>query len=56
MTAETRVSDLEAALQDPSLFKQRSADVPALIAELDAARLEVTRLYARWEELSAIPA
>ncbi|MFT3698107.1 MAG: ATP-binding cassette domain-containing protein [Kofleriaceae bacterium] len=56
MSAEAKVQDLEATLQDPAVFKDRAAEVPALVAQLDAARIEVTRLYARWEELSAIPA
>ncbi|HEX4455616.1 MAG TPA: ABC-F family ATP-binding cassette domain-containing protein [Kofleriaceae bacterium] len=53
--AEARVQRLEAALQDPAVFKDRAADVPAMIAELDAARFAVSELYARWEELSKIP-
>jgi ATP-binding cassette subfamily F protein uup len=54
--AEQRVGSLEAALQDPSVFRERAQDVPALVAELDAARAAVDQLYARWEELSKIPA
>jgi ABC transport system ATP-binding/permease protein len=54
-TAEAGVQRLEAALQDPAVFKDRAADVPAMIAALDAARLAVSELYARWEELSKIP-
>ncbi|HEY1552111.1 MAG TPA: ABC transporter C-terminal domain-containing protein, partial [Kofleriaceae bacterium] len=53
--AEARVVRLEAALQDPAVFKDRPAEVPAMIAELDGARVAVTELYARWEELSKIP-
>jgi ATP-binding cassette subfamily F protein uup len=55
-TAEQRVGELEQTLQDPVVFKERSAEVPALVAELAAAREIVDRLYARWEELSKIPA
>ena len=55
LDAESRVQSLEATLQDPAVFKDRAAEVPALVAELDAARVAVERLYARWEELSKIP-
>ena len=53
--AETRVTELEATLSDPAVFKDRAAEIPTLVAALDAARLEVERLYARWAELDAIP-
>jgi ATP-binding cassette subfamily F protein uup len=52
--AETRVGELEAELSDPGVFKDRPTEVPALIAGLDAARAEVERLFARWQELDAI--
>jgi ATP-binding cassette subfamily F protein uup len=53
-TAEDRVKALEATLSDPSVFKDRPTEVQALIAELEAARAEVERLFARWQELDAI--
>jgi len=56
LAAEARVTDLERTLENPATFKDRAPEVPTLIAQLDAARVEVTRLYARWEELAAIPA
>ncbi|MEO8844009.1 MAG: ATP-binding cassette domain-containing protein [Kofleriaceae bacterium] len=56
LAAEAQVGELERTLQDPAIFKERAPEVPTLIAQLDAARLEVTRLYSRWEELAAIPA
>jgi ABC transport system ATP-binding/permease protein len=52
--AEARVKALEATLSDPGVFKDRPTEVHALIAELDAARGEVERLFARWQELDAI--
>ena len=55
LAAEDKVSTLETTLQDPAVFKDRAAEVPELVKQLDAARIEVTRLYARWEELAAIP-
>ena len=56
VTAEGRVAELEAALQDPAVFKERGAEVQGMIGQLDAARAEVERLFARWEELTAIAA
>jgi ATP-binding cassette subfamily F protein uup len=53
--AEARVQALEAQLSDPAVFKDRGAEVNGMIAELDAARAEVERLYARWQELDALP-
>ena len=53
--AEARVKELEATLNDPGFYATRAAEAPKLIAELEAARVEVTQLYARWEELAAIP-
>jgi ABC transport system ATP-binding/permease protein len=51
--AEQVVTDLEAALNDGALFKERSADVPAMVASLEAAKLAVEQLYAQWSELEA---
>ena len=53
--AERRVHELEATLSDPTVFKDRATEVQQLIAELDGARAEVERLFARWQELEAIP-
>jgi ATP-binding cassette subfamily F protein uup len=50
------VTDLEATLSDPAVFKDRATEVQGLVAQLDAARVEVERLYARWSELDAIAA
>ncbi|HLL26011.1 MAG TPA: ABC transporter C-terminal domain-containing protein, partial [Kofleriaceae bacterium] len=52
--AEARVVELEASLNDPAVFKDRATDVQKLVAQLDAARAEVERLFARWQELDAI--
>ncbi|HUS67433.1 MAG TPA: ATP-binding cassette domain-containing protein [Kofleriaceae bacterium] len=54
LAAESEVLRLEAALADPALYKERSAEVPAHVAALDAARAEVDRLYARWQALEAV--
>ncbi len=52
--AEARVGTLEATLSDPAVYKERATAVPALVADLEAARAEVDRLYARWQELEAL--
>jgi ATP-binding cassette subfamily F protein uup len=52
--AEAEVTRLEAALQDPALYTGRSIEVPALVAALEAARLRVEQLYARWQELEGL--
>ena len=53
--AEQKVSELEATLSDPSVFKDRPTEVQDLVAALDAARVDVERLFARWQELDALP-
>lgn len=53
--AEQKVATLEATLSDPSVFKDRPTEVQTLVADLDAARADVERLFARWQELDAIP-
>ncbi|MGZ3427681.1 MAG: ABC-F family ATP-binding cassette domain-containing protein, partial [Polyangia bacterium] len=50
-TAESKLAALQAELEDPTIYKTRAAEVPALVAAVDAARAEVDRLYARWQEL-----
>jgi ATP-binding cassette subfamily F protein uup len=53
-TAESKMAALQAELEDPTIYKTRAAEVPALVAAVDAARAEVDRLYKRWEELDAL--
>jgi len=55
LAAEQRVRALETTLSDPAIFKERGAEVPDLVAELERARAEVERLFARWHELEALP-
>ena len=52
LAAESHALELETLLNDPAFHATRSIESPRIIAELDAARAEVTRLYARWQELS----
>jgi len=54
MTAENRVGQLEKVLNDPEFYANRAREAPELVAELEAARAEVARLYARWAELDGI--
>jgi ATP-binding cassette subfamily F protein uup len=53
LAAETRVQELETTLNDPDFHATRSREAHGLIADLEAARAEVARLYERWEELAA---
>jgi ATP-binding cassette subfamily F protein uup len=55
VAAEREVTALEAQLSDPALFRDRGTEVQGLVARLDDARREVERLFARWQELEAIP-
>ncbi len=50
LTAEEAVAALEGKLADPE-FQKNFAEIPAAMAQLDKAKAEVARLYARWEEL-----
>jgi len=50
-SADANVARLEAVLADPDVYRTRTAEVPTLVAELDAARALSTKLMQRWEEL-----
>jgi ATP-binding cassette subfamily F protein uup len=54
LEAETRAAELESLLNDPNFYVTRAKEAPTIHAELEAAKAEITRLYARWEELSLI--
>ncbi|MEO8428167.1 MAG: ABC-F family ATP-binding cassette domain-containing protein [Verrucomicrobiota bacterium] len=51
LTVETRLKEIESTLNDPTFYSTRSREAPGLVADLQAAKDEVARLYARWEEL-----
>src|SRR5258706_3336251 len=53
---EAEVARIESLFADPEFFRKHSAQVNQLTHELDAAKENVTKLYARWEELEAIRA
>ena len=54
LAAETRAAELEETLDDPRFYVTRAQDAPGMVSELDGAKAEVARLYARWEELERI--
>ena len=53
--AEARLAGLSAALQDPALYRERGAEVAGLVAAEAEAQRQVEALYARWQELEALP-
>ncbi len=54
LAAETRVKEIETTLDDPSFYVTRSQEAAALIEEAEQTKAEISRLYARWEELGAL--
>jgi ATP-binding cassette subfamily F protein uup len=50
--AEGKVAEMEGRLASPDFHKSIGAKAPQFMAELEAARADVARLYARWEELA----
>ncbi len=55
VAAETRVAELEAQLAESAAHLDRAAETRQLLADIDAAKAAVERLFARWEELEALP-
>jgi ATP-binding cassette subfamily F protein uup len=55
LAAEARVAELETTLNDPEFHATRSRDTRDLLADLELAKANVTRLYERWQELAARP-
>lgn len=54
LVAEEKAAQLEAVINDPTFFATRAAEAPKVIAELEASKNEVARLYQRWQELEQI--
>jgi len=54
LIAEQRVQEIESMLNNPDFYVTRAAEASSLIAELETAKANVIRLYARWEELEKI--
>jgi ATP-binding cassette subfamily F protein uup len=55
LAAEEKVAELEALINDPDFHSTRFAELPETLTKLEAAKAEAARLYARWEELEALP-
>jgi len=55
LAAEEKAAELEALINDPDFHANRFAELPEKLAKLEAAKAEAARLYARWEELEALP-
>src|SRR5665213_437698 len=53
---EAEVARIEGLFADPEFFRKHAAQVNQLTHELEAAKENITKLYARWEELEAIKA
>jgi ATP-binding cassette subfamily F protein uup len=56
MELEEAVAAIEAQLGDPEFFVTRAAEAPGMIADVDARKVEIQGMYARWEELEALKA
>ena len=54
LAIEQETETLEAQLHDPDFQSKRLAEIPELVARLDADKAKVAKLYTRWEELEAI--
>jgi ABC transport system ATP-binding/permease protein len=55
-SVEAEVARIEGLFADPEFFRKHTTQVNQLMSELDAAKTNVPKLYARWEELEAIKA
>jgi ATP-binding cassette subfamily F protein uup len=56
LAAENEVAKIEAFFAEPDFYVSHAAELTKFEAELRAARDEVSRLYARWEELGEVAA
>ncbi len=50
---EAGAADVEALLNDPTLYAERAAEVPAIVARQQELRDKIDRMMARWMELEA---
>ena len=53
---EAEVARIEGLFAQPDFFRKHAAQVNQLTDELDAAKANVVKLYARWEQLEALKA
>jgi hypothetical protein len=56
LAAETRVAEMEGHLNDHDFYLTRAKEIPLVMTDLEVAKKEVARLYARWEELTKLAA
>jgi ABC transport system ATP-binding/permease protein len=56
LACEAEVARIEALFTTPDFHRQHGTQTDALLAESAAAKADIIRLYARWEELEAIKA
>ena len=54
LEAEQAAAALEVLLNDPNFHTAHATEAKETISKLESARAEIERLYARWEELSAL--
>jgi ATP-binding cassette subfamily F protein uup len=54
LEAEQAAAALESLLNDPNFHTEHATEAKETISKLESARAEIERLYARWEELSAL--
>ena len=55
-TVEAEVTRIEGLFADPEFFRKHASQVNQLTDDLDAAKANVVKLYARWEQLEALKA
>ena len=51
--AEARAAEIEALLNDPALYAERAAEVPAIVERQRELQDEIDQMMARWMELEA---
>jgi ATP-binding cassette subfamily F protein uup len=51
--AEARAAQIAALLNDPTLYAERAAEVPSIVARQRELQSEIDRMMARWVELEA---
>ena len=51
-----RVAEMEGHLNDHDFYLTRAKEIPRVMTDLEVAKKEVARLYARWEELTKLAA
>jgi ATP-binding cassette subfamily F protein uup len=55
-SVEAEIARIEGLFANPEFFRKHAAQVNQLTDELDAAKANLTKLFARWEELESLKA